>query len=208
MSNLAFMGQSPEKIGPVVEEKLKKELGLSEPIPYKVEDQNISKVTVGTMLGDLASTLFGGSTNLLFTLSFSLEKPRQALIRLDVARQGIGSRGETIIYSTILNKKINGEVMLEAPRTFGASKFSGDQAACGKLNSNGNLLKRAGLFSRTQAEIGGNLITISRYFRIIPKDNGSELTVVTLPKMVSMGFNALLDAKEFFDITSMIEQIL
>ena len=59
MSNLAFMGQSPEKISPVVEEKLKKEVGLSEPIPYKVEDQDISKVTVGTMLGDLASTLFG-----------------------------------------------------------------------------------------------------------------------------------------------------
>ncbi len=49
------------------------------------------------MLGDLASTLFGGNTNLLFTLSFSLEKPRQALIRLDVARQGIGSSKSPIM---------------------------------------------------------------------------------------------------------------
>jgi hypothetical protein len=67
MRNLAYSTQSPEKIGANVEEMLRKELAVSTPIPYQVEDANASKTTLGTVLGEGFGLLFGRQEVLLFS---------------------------------------------------------------------------------------------------------------------------------------------
>lgn len=72
MANVVFGGQHADKIGPVVEEKLRKELNLPSPIPYTVETANADKTSVATVLKDMGSIFSGGQADLLFTLVFDL----------------------------------------------------------------------------------------------------------------------------------------
>ncbi|MHB8281039.1 MAG: hypothetical protein ACYDIA_25895 [Candidatus Humimicrobiaceae bacterium] len=210
MGNLAFSSQSSEKIATAIEEMIKRELGSKEPIPYTIEDQTSAKTNLKTVLGDMGSALFGGTSEFLFNVVFTLEQPRPVKMMINIARQGIGARGEAIVFTSRLNKQVKSEVYLEAPKRFGTPLFAGDGEAVLKLNKNGVLLKRANLFSRVQAEIGGFTINIERYFKITPNedDKSSDFVVVNLPKMVSMGFSALIDIKEFLDIASLIEASL
>jgi len=210
MGNLAFSTPSPEKIAVAIEQMIQKELGLKTGITYEIKDQNTARTSLHTILGDMGNALFTGTSETLFNLNFTLESPKPAQIMINIARQGIGARGEAIVFTTSINKAIKSDVFLEAPRSFGISKFGGDIEAAAKLNANGALLKRANLFSRVQADIGGFTVRIERFFKISPKEdgNGSELVVVNLPKMVSMGFSALIDIKEFLDITAVIESVL
>jgi hypothetical protein len=113
-----------------------------------------------------------------------------------------------LLYSTTLAKAISGEVALENPKMFGVSKFTGDAGVAAKLNANGDLLKRLGKFSRTQSEIGGLSVNINRLVKVTPQDGAGMVVMGTLPRMTSMGMDASLDAKEFFDLVSLIEAAL
>jgi hypothetical protein len=210
MGNLAFMTPSPEKIAPAIEAMIQKELGLKTAINYEIKDQTTAKTSLHTILGDMGNALFTGTSETLFNVAFNLENPKSAQVMINIARQGVGARGEAIVFTTLMNKAVQSDVFLEAPKTFGVSKFGGDSDAIAKLNANGPLLKRVNLFSRVQAEIGGFTVRIERLFKISPVEDGksSKLVVVNLPKMVSMGFSALIDIKEFLDISSAIEAIL
>src|SRR5205085_8335616 len=105
-------------------------------------------------------------------------------------------------------KPVFGEVALEDPKFFGKSKFAGDAAVCGKLNANGDLIKRANNFARVESQSGGMTLKIKRCCRIIPSEGGSMLVVGTLPRPTKMGMSAAIDAKDFFDIADMIEASL
>ncbi len=207
MNNLAYNSQQPDKVGPQVEEKLRKEVGASAPIGYKVEDQG-GTTSVGSVLSDMARGLFGGKSELLFTLVFDLTQPRRAELRAAVARQGVGCHVGGLLYSIQLAKSVKSEVTLEPPKSFGTAKFMGDAEAIGKLNAKGDLLKRVAKFARTETELGGLKIKIDRLVKIVPQESGTLLAISTLGRPTSMGFDASLDAKEFFDIAAQIEALL
>ena len=208
MNTLAFGNQKPDKICPAVEEKLRKELGAAAPLPYQVEDQSSQTTSVGTVFKDMTHALFSGKTQELFRINFDLSAPRKAQLQAYVMRQGVGAHVGLLLYSTTLAKAAAGEATLENPKMFGTSKFTGDASVTGKLNANGDLLKQLGKFARTQAEIGGMTVTIPRLAKVTPQDGAALLVIGTLPRMTSMGMDASLDAKDFFDLANLIEKVL
>ena len=76
MNNLIYGNQDPGKIGPAVEEKLRKDLGATVPIDYRVEDAGLGATNLGTVLTDIGNVLGGGRTSLLFTLVLPLPGAR------------------------------------------------------------------------------------------------------------------------------------
>jgi hypothetical protein len=128
-------------------------------------------------------------------------------LTVQVDRQGIGCHAGTIVFSAKLAKTAAGEVALEAPKTFGSSKFSGDAATAAKLNSSKDLLKRADKFSRTKSDVGGG-IKMDRFFKLGPFETGSILVAGTLPRATGMGMSATTEAKEFIDLAKIIEDLL
>jgi hypothetical protein len=208
MNNLAYGNQQPDKVGAQVEEKLRKEIGAAAPVPYQVEAGGAAATSAVTVLGDVTKGLFGGRPDLLFTLVFDLSTPRRAQLRASVDRQGVGCHVGVLLYSAQLSKSVKGEVALEAPKMFGGSKFGGDAETANKLNAKGDLLKRLGKVVRTEAEIGGLTIHAERLVKVAPSDGGSLVLISTLPRPTSMGMDATLDAKEFFDVLAMVEAAL
>ena len=207
MGILAFGSQKSDKIAPAIEEKLRKELGAAAPIPYQVEGEG-GATTVGTVMGDIAKGLFGGQANILFTVVFDIAAPRHTQLRVNLDRQGVGCHLGALLYATKLSKTVKGEVALEGPKMFGSSKFTGDADAIAKLNSKGDLLKRLGKFARTEAEIGGITVRMDRFVKVLPEEGGAQLIINTLPRPVSMGMDAMLDAKEFIDLAALVEAAL
>lgn len=205
--NCAFMSQKPEKIVPQIEEKLRKELGLSAPLLSQVEDRGAEQ-GIGAVLKDIAGNLFGGKENLLFTIHFQIPQPRPVDLDVHVARQGVGAHVSSLVYSTKLSKAVAAETSLEDPKTFGKSKFTGDPAASEKLSSKGDILKMANNLARNEGEVGGLKITIKRLCKVLPQAGGSLLVIQTIPRMTSMGFSCSLDAKEFCEVAALIETAL
>ena len=207
MNNLAYNSQDATYVGPRVEEKVREELAASAPLSYQVESGEAATATFGSVLDDIGSALIGRTENMLFGLNFDLPQPRPAQLHVNINRQGIGSYVGMLVYSAQLSKPIGGEVTLEEPRLFGKSKFTGD-AASAKLNANGDLVKRANTFVRTESQSGGLTLKIKRTFRLLPHESGSLLIIGTLPRPIKMGLSATVDAKDFFDIAEMIEKAL
>ena len=206
MNNLIFGNQDPGKIGPAVEEKLRKDLGATVPIDYRVEDAGLGATNLASVLVDIGSVLGGGKTNLLFTLVLPLPCAREATLRARVERQGIGAYVGSLLYSTTLSKPVASEISIEGHKSFGTPKFLGDATAAAKLNGARDLAKRVDKFARTEAEMGS--IKVPRIFAIAPHEGGSLLVINTLPRMTSMGMGAEVDAREFVEIAAAIEASL
>lgn len=69
-------------------------------------------------------------------------------------------------------------------------------------------MKRVGKFVRTESEIGGLALKTERLVEIVPKEGGALLAISTLPRTICMGFDALLDTKEFRDLAALIDATL
>jgi hypothetical protein len=208
MNNLAYTSQDPATVGARVEEKVREEVGATAPLPYQVEMGEAATASVGSFLSDIGSALVGGADATLFRLNFDLPAPRPARLQVSVNRQGVGSHVGLLLYSAQLSKPVTAEVVLEDPKMFGKSKFTGEANAAAKLNANGDLIKRANTFARVESQSGGLTLKIKRGCKLAPNENGSMLAIRTLPRPIKMGFGATIDAKDFFDIANMIETAL
>src|SRR5947209_2042295 len=162
VNNLAYTSQDAATVGPKVEEKVREEVGASAPLSYEVEAGDASTASVGSFLGDVAGALLGGKDKTLFNVHFELPQPRPAHLQVSVNRQGVGSHVGLLLYTAKLSKPVYGEVALEEPKFFGKSKFAGDAAASGRLNANGELIKRANNFARVESQSGGLTLKIDR----------------------------------------------
>lgn len=208
MNNLAYTSQDAATVGAKVEEKVREEVGSSAPIKYEVEVGEAGTASFGSMLSDMAGALLGGKDKTLFNLHFDLPAQRPTHLQVSVNRQGVGSHVGLLLYTAQLSKPVFGEVTLEDPKFFGKSKFTGDAAACGKLNASGELIKRANNLARVESQSGGLTLKIKRCCKLVPHEGGSLLIVGTLPRPVKMGFGAAIDAKDFYEIADMIEASL
>ncbi len=155
MANTAFGSQKPEKIAPVLEEMLRKEIGAPMPIAYQIMNAETRSVSAQSLLSDYGRMIVGGNETPLFLLQFTLAMPRPAELQVRVNRQGIGAHVGLLSYAARLVKPIGSEVSLEPPKTFGASKCIGDPQGIARLNNNGDLLKRLNKLARTESEVGG-----------------------------------------------------
>jgi hypothetical protein len=207
MNNLAYTSQKPENVAPKVEEILRKDLGLTEPLTYTIEIENTEKVSVGSMLVDAGTFLFGGNETPLFTVCFKLTSPRQVGIRIQVMRHGVGCHAGTISFLTVLGKPVTGEAALEEPKTFGTSKFVGSSNVIEKLNSGKDILKIADKLARVKSDVAGGM-KMNRFCKIIPSENGTLFVVSTLGRSTSMGFSATTDAGDFISLADMIEKLI
>jgi hypothetical protein len=208
MNNLAYTSQDAATVGTKVEEKVREELGADAPLAYQVEEGEAGKLSVGSFLKDVGGALVGGKDETLFRLHFDLPNSRPTQLQINVNRQGVGSHVGLLLYSAKLSKPVSGEAALEDPKFFGKSKFAGDAGVCGKLNANGELIKRANNLARVESQSGGLTIKIKRCCRVVPHEGGSMLVIGTLPRPVKMGLGAAIDARDFFDIAEMIEAAL
>jgi hypothetical protein len=208
VNNLIYGNQDPGKIGPAVEEKVRKDLGATVPIDYRVEDAGLGATNLASVLVDIGSVLGGGKTNLLFILVLPLPCAREATLRARVERQGIGAYVGSLLYSTTLSKPVASEISIEGHKSFGTPKFLGDATAAAKLNGARDLAKRVDKFARTEAEMGSIKVKSPRIFAIAPHEGGSLLVINTLPRMTSMGMGAEVDAREFVEIAAAIEASL
>ena len=204
MNNLAYSTQQADKVAGFVEEKLRKETTATVPIPFTTEQMDAGQTSAKTLLKDMKSTLFGGEANTLFKVIFDLTTPRAAQLQTFAVRQGIGCIINALVYSIVLAKTIAGEVTMGEGRPL----FTGDPTASSKLNGKGDLVKRIDKFARTKSDVGGLTFTQPRYFSLMPLEIGCLLVIGTIPRTTGMGFDASLDAKEFFDIAAMIEGVL
>jgi hypothetical protein len=208
MANTAFGSQKPEKIAPVLEEMLRKEIGAPMPIAYQILNAETRSVSAQSLLSDYGRMIVGGNETPLFLFQFTLAMPRPAELQVRVNRQGIGAHVGLLSYAARLVKPIGSEVSLEPPKMFGASKCIGDPQGIARLNNNGDLLKRLNKLARTESEVGGLKLKIERFLKIVPQASGSLFILNTLPRATSMGFGATLDAKEFLDLVALVEATL
>lgn len=208
MNNLAYNSQDSAVVGPKVEEKIREEVGASAALPYEVEGAVGAAASAGSILRDIGRGLVGGNDETVFRLHFDLQQPRTTHIQINLNRQGVGTHAGLVMYSTPINKSIGGEVELEGPKFFGKSKFTGDSATSAKLNANGDLIKRANDLARVESQSGGVTLKIERCCKVIPHEGGAILVVGTLPRPIKMGFDATIDAKEFFEVANMVEAAL
>jgi hypothetical protein len=198
MNNLAYMGQDGQKVGSQVEELLRKELGAGGPIAYEVEDAGTAEMSASSVLKDMATQLWSGSTTRLLTLHFHITQPRAADLDVHMNRQGLGCYAGPLLYSAVIGKKVGGEVSLDDK-----GQFTGDAAAAGKLNAQSEALAvtKGGLTSM-ELKLPGRLL------KIIPHERGAQVAALTLPKSKSMGLSATLNSKEFFELVAQIEALL
>jgi len=118
-------------------------------------------------------------------------------------RKGLGCVAGSLEYSTALNKRLAGEVVLGDD-----GKFTGNADAAGKLNAKKDLLKKCGAFAMREGGLTGAEIKIQRMLKIRPQEGGAQIVAVTLPRSKSMGFGASLGSKEFLEIVGLLEATL
>ena len=203
MNNLAYSSQDPQKIGTQVEELLRKETGAGGPIAFEVEDAGTAEVSARSMLKDIGTHLFSGDTTRLLALHFHLSQPRATNLDVHMNRQGVGCYAGSLVFSTVIGKKVGGEVTFTDK-----GEFAGDAAAA-KLGASKDLRKKCEAFAVSKGGITGFEVKLpGRIFKIAPHERGAEIVAVTLPKSKSMGLSATFNSKEFFEIAALIESLL
>ena len=203
MNNGAYMGQDGQTIGTKLQELLGKDLGAGGPIPFTVETEGTATVSLRSVLGDLATTFFGGRPTPLFAVHFEVSQPRAFQLEAHMHQQGMGCATGSLAYSAKLGKKVGGAVRLGDD-----GKFSGDAETAGKLNGKKEVVKKCEAFAVKQGGIAGFELKIPRTLQITPHEGGAKLVAVTLPKSKSMGFGATLGAKEFLEMVAAVEGAL
>jgi hypothetical protein len=207
MNNLAYGHQQPEKIAASAEEIVRKDLGASEPITFRIVDAGAAPASVASVLTDIKNVLGSGSTTPLLSVELDLPGPRRATLLARFLRQGVGCYCGSLLFTVPLNRSIDREVTIEDHKSFGSPKFLGGEAAA-RLNAAKDLAKRVDKILRTEVEMGSIKVRISRLFRLVPSQDGSLVILGTLPRLTSMGMSATTDAREVLEVVAAIEAAL
>lgn len=202
--SLDSFSQKLEKVAPMIEEHVRKEIGASEPLPYEIEWPGEE--------GEGSAywrSVTGGNVVYLCHFHFDLPGTPSTHLRISIKKDPFsGCSAGPLSYGTRLSKKIGDIAALRGPKPFGLSMFfkdlfeSNDEALCEKLNANVELVALANKFSRTKMGVGSNGMQIERLFALYPAEAGSRLIAVTLP------YGDELQIKEFFSLAAMIETTL
>ncbi len=201
MAKLIFRNHDQGKITVAVEEMLRQETGAGAPLVYKVGSSQ--DIGAGTVMGEVLHAALGGERAAiqLFTIHFTLMQPRPADVWVQIDKQGVGAYAGPLLYAIGLSKRIESEVGLEPDK--GAT---GDPDVTAKLNT--DIAKRVHKLLRGRMQVGAFTISTRPFFKILPQGQTSTLLINTLPRLTSLGFSSTLDAKEVFEIASVVEAAL
>ncbi|GHO49042.1 hypothetical protein [Ktedonospora formicarum] len=204
MLNFAYNSQDPNKIVPLIEATLRKELGAPTQLPCQVIHTGENGISVKGLLLDALNF-----STTLFLIQFSLSLPRPFQLQVKIDRQGLGALLGSLTYSAPLAKPVGGEVSLEPPKIFGNSKFVGEAQTTVRLNASGALIKNANKLTQTESELGQYRFEIERYLKIIPQAPSPLLVVHSLPRKTGLiGLSATLNSKDFFELLAQVEAAL
>lgn len=209
MAGLAYSRPDPDKIGPGVEALLRKELGSSVPLPYKMLPGEGEGATAKSVLSDVgkALTMTKQQSAVLFYLYFALDLPRPFELQVSITRYGLGAIVGRFAYAVPLNKPVKGEVHLLETKLGSFNGFAGDSATIAPLNSNRDLILQAHKLAVSKTTIGNFKLSISQFLQIVPHNAGSLLIVHRLGVPGFFG-GANVGAKDLFDFVPKLEACL
>jgi hypothetical protein len=203
-----FTSEKPEKVGPKIASKIGKELAISAP-PYEaVTEGKFMPGSLGQVLGDLSTSLFGGGTRPLVSVRLDVPQPRPFELTAHVIKCGSQIVLGSLLYSIKLNKSVPGPVTLEDAKVFSKSKFTGGDGVSEKLNGDSDLIKKVNAFVRTQYRVNNDIIKTQRFLKIEPTAGGSVLAINTLPRSKWMGLSSTFDSVAFLEIAQGVEKSL
>jgi hypothetical protein len=208
VNSLAYGNQSAEKVGPQVEEIVRKDIGASGPVVYRMEQGDTGATNLATVLGDIGSVFGSGGTVSLFTLEFDLPGPLPARLRAGFERQGLGCYCGSLLFLVPLAKSVPAEVSIEDHKGFGTPKFIGQPDLAARLNAVKDLAKRVDKVLRSEWDMGSIKVKAPRIFKLAPENGAAVLVMRTLPRLTSMGFGASTDAGEILNLAGVIDAAL
>src|SRR5438046_750410 len=137
MGKLIFPNHDLKKIATSVGEILRQEIGMTETLAYEMA--NLGNVSRSAKIGEIVHAVLGGKREAitLGNLHFKLEQPKQGDLWVQIGKQGIGSYAGPILYSIVLNKAIDAEVVLVNDK---GARFQGTPGAAAKLNGSTDLV--------------------------------------------------------------------
>jgi hypothetical protein len=109
MNNLAYSTQNPEEVASKIEEIIRKDLNETNQLQFKIENEASVDSSLGAVLKDSFTHIFGGIESLLFSIIYEIQNPRPAKIIVHVNRQGIGCHAGTIVFTTNLKKPVKSD---------------------------------------------------------------------------------------------------
>ena len=207
MNNLIYGHQDPAKLAASVEEIVRKDLGVSQTLTYRILDAQATSASLGSVLADIGNVLGSGATTPLLTVELDLPGALPATLTARLLRQGVGCYCGSLLFAFTLGQSLDGEVSIEEHKSFGTPKFLGG-AAAGRLNAVKDLAKRTDKLLRSEVEMGAIKVKAPRLFRLAPAASGALLVLGSLPRLTSMGMGATTDAGEVRDIAAAIAAAL
>jgi hypothetical protein len=205
---MMFYSDKAEKVGPKVAGKVGKELGIAPPPFEAVTEGRFRAGSLGGMLGDLGTSLIGG-TRPLVTVNLAVPAPKPFELTVHVIKAGKVVALGSLLYSIRLAKSVPGSVTLQDAKLFGKSKVTGGNGVADKLNANSDLVKQVNRFVRTHYKVGDETIRGTRFLKIDPiPEGGSVLAINTLPRAKWFGLTSTFDAPAFLAIAQQIEGLL
>ncbi len=205
MAKLIFRTHDQATIVPAVEAMLRQELGPNASVTTEVLAGD--KITGRMAANEILRAALGGRGNPinLFSLHFTVERPRSVELYASINKQGVGSYAGDLLYAVRLTKPVGQEVGFDRKA---GGRFAGDTASSARLNTNADLLKRIDKFLRNRMQAGAVSISLESFLKIVPDSSGSMIVALTLPRSINLGFGSTLDAGELVDIASVIEATL
>ena len=193
------MTRNVEKAGADFEKMIRKELGVSSPVPWSVEEiQQKSKLySVGEFLA-----VFGGSLSITAKLVYNLPAPLPSELHIGVIQVGINTFPAILQFVAELSKTIAGKATYGQTTSL-LGEFRGDLSICEKLNGNKEVLTLASKLYRGKITASRVSVNIIPALEVSGDGQASHLMVRNV--MYVKGFTGLYQVKEFLQLRSLIE---
>jgi hypothetical protein len=198
------MTRDLEKAGSDFEKMIRKELGGSSPIPWRVEDIQKNQTAVSSVSDFLVAGLVGGLSTRGW-LVYNLPSSNPSKLHVGVVQPGINSFPATLLYTAELSRSLLGNA------TFAQSRpetgiFQGDPTLCERLNSNKEIVRLAASLYRGKVKVARLVVEISPYLEVSGDGTTSQLMVRKVLLLKGIG-TLLFQVKEFLQLLSLIEAL-
>jgi hypothetical protein len=197
------MTRNIEKAGAEFEKVIRKELGVSSPIPWSVEEaqQKSTLYSVGEFLA-----VFGGRLNVTAKLVYNLPAPLPSQLHIGVIQVGINTFPAILQFVAELSKTIAGKATY-GQMTSPIGEFRGDLSICEKLNGNKEVLTLASNLYRGKVTVSRVTVNIIPALEVSGDGQASHLMIRKV--LLFKGFATVLyQVKEFLQLRSLIDSLL
>ena len=198
------MTRDLEKAGSDFEKMIRKELGGSSPIPWRVEDIQKNQTAVSSVSDFLVAGL-GGGLSIRGWLVYNLPSSSPSKLHVGIVQPGINSFPAALLYTAELSRSLLGNA------TFAQSRpetgiFQGDPTLCERLNSNKEIVRLAASLYRGKVKVARLVVEISPYLEVSGDGTTSQLMVRKVLLLKGIG-TLLFQVKEFLQLLSLIEAL-